>query len=62
MVLLKTIDMICLSIIIKTRGTLIHSVKGYEPTALRGETAVLCLQLQLFYVYKYDLHKGTDEF
>lgn len=44
MVLLKPIDMISLSIIIKTRGTLIHSVKGYDPTALRGETTVLCLQ------------------
>lgn len=44
MVLLNPIDIICVSIIIKTRGTLIHSVKGYKPTALRGETAVLCLQ------------------
>lgn len=40
MVLLNAIDMICVSIIFKTRGTLIHSVKGYEPTALRGKTAV----------------------
>lgn len=45
MVLLNPIDMICVSIIIKTRGSFIHSVKGYEPIALRGETAVSCLQL-----------------
>lgn len=45
MVILKAIDMICVSIIIKTKGTLIHSVKGYEPIALRGETAVSCQQL-----------------
>lgn len=44
MVFLNPIDMICVSIIIKTRGTLIHSVKGDEPTSLRGETAVLCQQ------------------
>lgn len=51
MVLLNPIDMICVSIIIKTRGTLIHSVTGYEPTALRGETAVLCLQLCKSMIY-----------